>query len=204
MVGTIQRLGRNLRSRIRSVLSKPSDPKVELERVVAEVHAQHGSLVEQADAALTHQRDVERERGAAVTRLEKLGRLAAEATQLAEAAASAGDITTEAEQTAAAASFGSQADALAREVERLDHLSLQQAIASDAAKAGVQASAAALAQRLAERHEALDPSDRTDLEARLAEATELLSRPVGADTPTVEQVEARIEQRRRDSGDVPT
>lgn len=203
MAGTIQRLSRNLGSRIRSVRPKQSDPKVQLERVMAEVRSQHGSLVEQAEAGLTHQRDVEQALGAAVTRHEKIRRLADEATRLAEEAARAGATARAAEQTAAATSFANQADALEREVERLDHLALQRAIASDAAKAGVRASAAALDQRLTEHHGALDRSDRAELEARLAEAKELLSRPIGADTPTVEHVEARIGERGRNSGAAP-
>jgi phage shock protein A len=177
-------------------LDEVSDPKVQIEQAIEEAKRQHQLLSQQAAAVIGNQRELELKLTRAIDDTEKLQANARQALLLAERARTGGDEAKAAGYEDSARAFASRlvaAEATMKDLHALHDRAVQ---ASAQARSAVESNALALQKKLAERTKLLGQLDQAKMQERMNEAmasmTELAPRQ---DTPTLEQVRARIEGR---------
>ena len=175
--------------------NEAADPKVQLEQAIIESQEQHRRLKEQAASVIANQKQTEMRLSRAMEDLEKVNASARQALMMAEEATKAGDAKKAAEYTTAAESFANRLIAVEREVEGLKQLHLQSAQASEQAKAAVTQNATALQKKLSDRQKLLSQLDQAKMQEQMNRAMSSLSETVGQDTPTLAEVQEKIEAR---------
>jgi phage shock protein A len=175
--------------------NEAADPKVQLEQAIMEAQEQHRRLKENAANVIANQKQTEMRLNRAMEDMTKVERSARQAVLMAEDAQKKGDTKKVAEYTAAAESFANRLIAVEQEVEDLKQLSLQQAQSADQAKAAVQQNSTALQKKLAERQKLLSQLDQAKMQEQMNKAMASLTETVGQDTPTFDEVRAKIEER---------
>ena len=175
--------------------NEAADPKVQLEQAIAEAQEQHRRLTGQAANVIANQKQAELRLNRAMEELEKLNGSARQAVLMADEAGKAGDTAKAAEYTRAAEAFANRLVAIESEVESLKTLSLQSAQAADQAKLAVSQNSAALQQKLTERQKLMSQLDQAKMQEQVNAAMDSLTATVGQDTPTLEEVRAKIEAR---------
>ncbi len=195
MFRLLQRLGRYVTALLTGKFNEMADPKVQLEQAITEAQEQHRRLTEQAANVVANQKQTELRLNRALQELEKVNGSARQAVTMADEAAQRGDTAKVAEFTRAAEAFANRLITLEKDVESLKALSLSSADASDKAKAAVAQNSAVLQKKLNERQKLLSQLDQAKMQEQMNKAMATLSESVGQDTPTLEEVRDKIEQR---------
>jgi phage shock protein A len=172
-----------------------ADPKVQLEQALAEAQEQHRRLTGQAANVIANQKQTELRLNRAMEELEKTNGSARQAVLMADQAEKSGDSAKSAEYTRAAEAFANRLVAVESEVDSLKTLSLQSAQAADQAKQAVAQNSAALQEKLAERQKLLSQLDQAKMQEQVNAAMTSLTETVGQDSPSLEEVRAKIEAR---------
>ncbi|MDQ2725137.1 MAG: PspA/IM30 family protein [Actinomycetota bacterium] len=172
-----------------------ADPKVQLEQAIVEAQDQHRRLVEQAANVVANQKQTEMQLNRAMEELEKVSTSTRQALRMAADAGDRGDAQKSTEYNQTAEAFANRLIATENQVNDLKTMSLQTAQAAQQAKAAVQQNSSALQQKLAERQKLMSQLDQAKMQEQLNAAMGSLSATVDQDTPTLDQVRSKIEQR---------
>jgi phage shock protein A len=172
-----------------------ADPKVQLEQAIAEAQDQHRRLVEQAANVVANQKQTEMQLNRAMEELEKVSTSTRQALRMAADASDRGDTPKATDYNQTAEAFANRLIATENQVNDLKAMSLQTAQAAQQAKAAVQQNSTALQQKLAERQKLMSQLDQAKMQEQLNAAMGSLSATVDQDTPTLDQVRTKIEQR---------
>jgi phage shock protein A len=195
MIKLFRRFWKYLTALLTGRLNEAADPKVQLEQAIAEAQEQHRRLKENAANVIANQKQTEMRLNRAMEEMQRIERSARQAVMMADDAQKRGDTQKVGEYTAAAESFANRLIAVEQEVEDLKALSLQQAQSADQAKSAVQQNSAALQKKLAERQKLLSQLDQAKMQEQMNKAMASLTETVGQDTPTFDEVRAKIEER---------
>lgn len=172
-----------------------ADPKIQLEQAISEAQDQHRRLVEQAALVIANQKQSEMQLNRTMDELEKVSSSTRQALRMAAQASDRGDATKADEYNQTAEAFANRLIATESQVEELKARSLQNAQAAQQARASVQQNSAALQEKLAERQKLLSQLDQAKMQEQLNTAMGSLSQTSDTDTPSLDQVRAKIEQR---------
>ncbi|MBW3611589.1 MAG: PspA/IM30 family protein [Actinobacteria bacterium] len=195
MLTLMKRSWRYLTAALTGKFNENADPKVQLEQAIAESQEQHRRLKEQAANVIANQKQTEMRLNRTLEELEKVNRSARQAVLMAAEAEQAGDEKKLNDYTSAAESFANRLIVLEGEVESLKQLHLQSAQAADQAKAAVAQNGTALQKKLAERQKLMSQLDQAKMQEQMNTAMASLSETVGGDTPSLAEVQNKIEAR---------
>ena len=195
MIETLKKWWKYLTAKADSEFEKNADPKIQLEQAIRESKEQHQRLKEQAANVIAHQKQTEMRLEKAIKEKEKLTGNARQAVMMADEALQRGDDTKGAEYTSAAEAFAQRLIAVETEVEDLKALHLQATGSADEAKRAVSQNSAKLQEKLGERQKLLGQLDQAKMKEQMNDAMTSLNEQVGGDTPSLEQVREKIEQR---------
>ncbi|MDQ2728796.1 MAG: PspA/IM30 family protein [Actinomycetota bacterium] len=172
-----------------------ADPKVQLEQAIVEAQDQHRRLVEQAANVVANQKQTEMQLNRAMDQLEKVSASTRQALRMAADASNGGNTQKATEYNQTAEAFANRLIATENQVNDLKTMSLQTAEAAQQAKAAVQQNSSALQQKLAERQKLMSQLDQAKMQEQLNTAMGSLTATADQDTPTLDQVRTKIEQR---------
>ncbi len=172
-----------------------ADPKIQLEQAIQEAQQQHRQLKEQAANVIAHQKQTEIKLNRVMDDYEKVSANARQAVMMADDSQKKGDEGKMVQYTQTAESFANRMIALEREIEDLKSLHLQASEASDKAKLAVNQNSSLLQKKLGERQKLLSQLDQAKMQEQLNTAMVSLNEQVGQDVPTLNEVQAKIEQR---------
>jgi phage shock protein A len=195
MLKLLKRTWRYMTAALTGKFNESADPKVQLEQAIADSQDQHRRLKEQAANVIANQKQNEMRLNRTLEEMEKVNRSARQAVVMAAEAEQAGDEKKLSEYTSAAESFANRLIVLEGEVESLKELSLQSAQAADQAKAAVSQNGNALQKKLAERQKLMSQLDQAKMQEQMNTAMASLSETVGGDTPSLAEVQNKIEAR---------
>lgn len=172
-----------------------ADPKIQLEQAIVEAQDQHRRLVEQAANVVANQKQTEMQLNRAMDELERVSSSTRQALRMAADAGDQGDAQKATEYNQTAEAFANRLIATENQVNDLKTMSLQTAQAAQQAKAAVQQNSTALQQKLAERQKLMSQLDQAKMQEQLNTAMGSLTATADQDTPTLDQVRTKIEQR---------
>lgn len=172
-----------------------ADPKIQLEQAIAEAQDQHRRLVEQAANVVANQKQTEMQLNRAMDELEKVSASTRQALRMAADAGDSGNTQKATEFNQTAEAFANRLIATENQVNDLKTMSLQTTQAAQQAKAAVQQNSTALQQKLAERQKLMSQLDQAKMQEQLNTAMGSLTATADQDTPTLDQVRLKIEQR---------
>ena len=195
MINTLRKWWKYLTARADAEFDKNADPKIQLEQAIRDAKEQHQRLKEQAANVIAHQKQTEMRLDKAMAEMEKLTSNARQAVMMADEANQRGDETKAIEYTNAAEAFAQRLIAVETEVEDLKALHLQATESANEAKNAVNQNSAALQTKLAERQKLLSQLDQAKMKEQMNDAMISLGETVGRDTPSLDEVRAKIEGR---------
>ena len=195
MIQQIKKWWKYLTAKADSEFEKNADPKIQLEQAIRESKEQHQRLKEQAANVIAHQKQTEMRLDKSMVELEKLTSNARQAVMMADEAMQRGDETKAVEYTSAAEAFAQRLIAVETEVEDLKALHLQATQSANEAKTAVNQNSDRLQTKLAERQKLLSQLDQAKMKEQMNEAMDSLTEQVGTDTPSLDQVRDKIENR---------
>lgn len=175
--------------------NEKADPKIQLEQAIDDAQKQHQVLKEHAANVIAQQKQTELQLNRQLEQLEKLNANARQAVKMADDAAKAGDAAKAADYNRAAETIATQLVAVEKSVEDLKATHYSATQAADQAKAAVAQNGVALQQKLAERQQLLSQLEQAKMQEQMNKAMSSLSETVGAETPTLNEVRDKIEQR---------
>jgi phage shock protein A len=184
-----------LTAKLTGSFNERADPKVQLEQAIAESQNQHRRLKEQAANVIANQKQSELRLNAKMTELEKLNANARQALIMAADAEKAGDATKSTQYTTAAETIANQLIQVEKDVESLKTMVLESTQASDQAKAAVQQNSRLLQEKIAEKSKLLSQLDQAKMQEEMNVAMASLTETVGADVPTLSEVQEKIQAR---------
>ena len=184
-----------LSAKLSGNLEQRADPKIQLEQAITEAQDQHRRLVEQAANVIARQKQTELRLHRAMEELEKTNASTRQALTLAQQSEVHGDAVKAGEYNQTAEAFANRMIGVEKQIEDLKNESLQTAAAAQQAKAAVQQNSIALQGRLAERQKLLSQLDQAKMQEQLNSAMSALNRSVDHDTPSLDQVRDKIEER---------
>jgi len=195
MFKSLKRWWKYLTAKSDATLDEKADPKVQLEQAITEAQDQHRRLAEQAANVIANQKQTEMRLHRQMSDHDKLAANTKQAVLMADEATKAGDTAKATEYTNTAQTFATQLITLEAEIEESKAMALQCAAASDQAKQAVSQNAAALQQKLSERHQLLSQLDQAKMQEQMNTAMASISETVGQDTPSIDEVRDKIEAR---------
>src|SRR3954451_6148987 len=172
-----------------------ADPGVQLEQALAEAQAQHRRLKEQAANVIANQKQSELRLNSKMAELQKLNANARQALMMASDAEKAGDQTKATQYNGAAETIANQLIQVEKDIEGLKAMVLESTKASDQAKAAVQQNSRILQQKLADKNRLLSQLDQAKMQEEMNSAMAQLTETVGADVPTLSEVQDKIQAR---------
>ena len=184
-----------LTAKLTGSFNERADPKVQLEQAIAEAQNQHRRLKEQAANVIANQKQSELRLNSKMAELEKLNANARQALMMASDAEKAGDPTKAAQYNGAAETIANQLIQVEKDVESLKTMVLDAAQASDQAKAAVQQNSRLLQEKIAEKSKLLSQLDQAKMQEEMNSAMAQLTETVGADVPTLSEVQDKIQAR---------
>ena len=184
-----------LTAKLTGSFNERADPKVQLEQAIAESQNQHRRLREQAANVIANQKQSEMRLNAKMTELEKLNGNARQALIMASDAQKSGDATKAAQYTSAAETIANQLIQVEKDVESLKTMVFESAQASDQAKAAVAQNSRLLQEKIAEKSKLLSQLDQAKMQEEMNSAMAQLTETVGADVPTLSEVQDKIQAR---------
>jgi len=195
MFKVMRRWWKYLTAKMSGSFNERADPKVQLEQAIAEAQNQHRRLKEQAANVIANQKQSELRLNAKMTELEKLNANARQALIMAADADKGGDATKSAQYTTAAETIANQLIQVEKDVESLKTMVLESTQASDQAKAAVQQNSRLLQEKIAEKSKLLSQLDQAKMQEEMNSAMAQLTETVGADVPTLSEVQEKIQAR---------
>ncbi|MET0324137.1 MAG: PspA/IM30 family protein [Ilumatobacteraceae bacterium] len=184
-----------LTAKLTGSFNERADPKVQLEQAIAESQNQHRRLREQAANVIANQKQSEMRLNAKMTELEKLNGNARQALIMAADAEKAGDAAKATQYTSAAETIANQLIQVEKDVESLKSMVFESAQASDQAKAAVKQNSRLLQEKIAEKSKLLSQLDQAKMQEEMNSAMAQLNESVGADVPTLSEVQEKIQLR---------
>src|SRR6478735_8510251 len=184
-----------LTAKLTGSFNERADPKVQLEQAIAEAQAQHKRLKEQAINVIASQKQSELRLNAKMTELEKLNANTRQALIMASDAQKSGDATKSAQYTSAAETIANQLIQVEKDVESLKSMVMESTQASDQAKAAVKQNSRLLQEKIAEKSKLLSQLDQAKMQEEMNSAMAQLTETVGADVPTLSEVQDKIQAR---------
>ena len=184
-----------LTAKLTGTFNERADPKVQLEQAIAEAQAQHKRLKEQATNVIAGQKQAELRLNAKLTELEKLNANARQALIMAADAEKAGNADKATQYNSAAETIAGQLIQVEKDVESLKNMVLESTQASDQAKAAVQQNSRLLQEKIAEKSKLLSQLDQAKMQEEMNSAMAQLTETVGADVPTLSEVQDKIQAR---------
>jgi len=184
-----------LTAKLTGSFNERADPKVQLEQAIAESQNQHRRLREQAANVIANQKQSEMRLNAKMTELEKLNGNARQALIMAADAQKAGDASKATQYTSAAETIANQLIQVEKDVESLKTMVYESAQASDQAKAAVAQNSRLLQEKIAEKSKLLSQLDQAKMQEEMNSAMAQLNESVGADVPTLSEVQEKIQLR---------
>jgi len=127
--------------------------------------------------------------------LEKLNANARQALIMAADAEKAGNTEKAAQYTSAAETIANQLIQVEKDVESLKSMVIESTQASDQAKAAVQQNSRLLQEKLSEKSKLLSQLDQAKMQEEMNSAMAQLNESVGADVPTLSEVQEKIQAR---------
>jgi phage shock protein A len=195
MIKLMRRAWKYMTAKLTGSFEERADPKVQLEQAIMEAQDQHRRLTEQAANVIANQKQTEMRLNRAMEELERINSSTRQALLMVDDAQRRGDAAKATEYNQAAEGFANRLIAVEKNVEDLKTMHLQTTQAADQAKHAVQTNSAALQKKLAERQKLLSQLDQAKMQEQMNKAMDTLSQTVGQDTPTLDQVRDKIEQR---------
>jgi phage shock protein A len=195
MFKLVKKWWKYLTAKLTGSFNERADPKVQLEQAIAESQNQHRRLKEQAANVIANQKQSELRLNAKMTELEKLNANARQALIMASDAEKAGDATKSTQYTTAAETIANQLIQVEKDVESLKSMVLESTQASDQAKAAVQQNSRLLQEKIAEKSKLLSQLDQAKMQEEMNSAMAQLTETVGADVPTLSEVQEKIQAR---------
>ena len=184
-----------LTAKLTGTFEANADPKVQLEQAISEAREQHKRLTDQATNVIASQKQAEIRLNGKLVELEKLNGNARQALIMAADAEKAGDPDKAAQYTVAAETIANQLIQVEKDVESLKSMVLESAQASDQAKAAVQQNSRLLQEKIAEKSKLLSQLDQAKMQEEMNSAMAQLNESVGADVPTLSEVQEKITAR---------
>jgi phage shock protein A len=177
-------------------LEARADPRIQIEQAVESAQKQHQALTRQAASVIGNVKSIEMKLARQLQEQGKARTSAAQALQLADRARAEGDATKAATMERTATSFAGQVVTLDASIEDLKHLHEQAQQQAAQAKSAVDTSADQLKGFLAQRNQLLTQLESAKMQEQVAKSLEQVSSlSAPGDTPTLEQVREKIENR---------
>lgn len=195
MIKIVRRAWAYLTAALTGKFNEKADPKIQIEQALMEGQENHRRLKEQASNVVANQKIQEMQLSKKMDELEKLNSNARQAVRMADEAAKAGDAAKAAQYTQSAEAFAGRLVAVETEVESMKQGVFAAAKASDQAKAALAQSSAALQKRLSDKQKLLSQLDQAKMQEALNKSMGQLTETVGADVPTLDEVQKKIEER---------
>jgi phage shock protein A len=195
MFKLFKRWWKYLTAKLTGTFEERADPKVQLEQAITEAQDQHRRLKEQAANVIANQKQSELRLNAKLGELEKLNANARQALIMAADAEKVGNAEKATSYSAAAETIANQLIQVERDVESLKSMVLEAAQASDQAKAAVAQNSRLLQQKISEKSKLLSQLDQAKMQEEMNSAMAQLQESVGADVPTLSEVEQKIQAR---------
>ena len=195
MFKALKRWWNYLTAKVSGKLDESADPKIQLEQALAEARSQHQRLKEQAANVIASQKQAELRLNKRMGDLESLNSNARQALIMASDAQKAGDTERAARMTSAAETIATQLIQVEKDVESLKTMVFESAQASDQAKAAVAQNSRLLQEKIAEKSKLLSQLDQAKMQEEMNSAMAQLNESVGADVPTLSEVQEKIQAR---------
>jgi phage shock protein A len=195
MFKLVQKWWKYLTAKLTGSFNERADPKVQLEQAIAEAQNQHRRLKEQAANVIANQKQSELRLNAKMSELEKLNANARQALIMASDAQKAGDTAKSTQYNSAAETIANQLIQVEKDVESLKTMVIESTQASDQAKAAVTQNSRLLQEKLAEKSKLLSQLDQAKMQEEMNSAMAQLTETVGADVPTLSEVQEKIQAR---------
>ena len=195
MIKLFRRWWGYLNAKLTGKFNEMADPTVQLEQALREAQDQHRRLKEQAANVIASQKQAELRLNKRMTDLESLNTNARQALIMAADAQKTGDAERAARMTSAAETIATQLIQVEKDVGDLKALVLQSTQASDQAKAAVQQNSRLLQEKIAEKSKLLSQLDQAKMQEEMNSAMAQLTETVGADVPTLSEVQDKIQAR---------
>jgi phage shock protein A len=195
MFKLVKKWWKYLTAKLTGSFNERADPKVQLEQAIAEAQNQHRRLKEQAANVIANQKQSELRLNAKMGELEKLNANTRQALIMASDAQKAGNATKAAQYNSAAETIANQLIQVEKDVESLKTMVIESTQASDQAKAAVQQNSRLLQEKIAEKSKLLSQLDQAKMQEEMNAAMAQLTETVGADVPTLSEVQEKIQAR---------
>jgi phage shock protein A len=195
MFSVLRKWWKYLTAKLSGSFEERADPKIQLEQAIAEAQAQHRRLREQAANVIANQKQSELRLNNKMGELEKLNANARQALIMAADAEKAGNTEKAAQYTSAAETIANQLIQVEKDVESLKSMVIESTQASDQAKAAVQQNSRLLQEKLSEKSKLLSQLDQAKMQEEMNSAMAQLNESVGADVPTLSEVQEKIQAR---------
>jgi len=195
MFSVVKKWWKYLTAKLSGDFNERADPKVQLEQALTEAQAQHRRLREQAANVIANQKQSELRLNSKMGELEKLNANARQALIMASDAEKSGDTAKAQQYTHAAETIANQLIQTEKDVESLKSMVIESAQASDQAKAAVAQNSRLLQEKLAEKSKLLSQLDQAKMQEEMNKAMTQLNEAVGADVPTLSEVQEKIQAR---------
>ncbi len=195
MIKIVRRAWAYLTASLTGKFNEKADPKIQIEQAIMEGQENHKRLKEQASNVVANQKIQEMQLNKKMDELEKLNSNTRQAVRMADEAAKAGDAAKATQYTQSAEAFAGRLVAVEAEVETLKQGLFSAAKASDQAKVALAQSSAALQKRLSDKQKLLSQLDQAKMQEALNKSMGQLTETVGADVPSLDEVQRKIEER---------
>jgi phage shock protein A len=172
-----------------------TEPKVQLEQAITEAQNQHKRLKDQATNVIANQKQAEIRLNTKLAELERLNVNARQALLMASDAQRVGDNEKAAQYTQAAEALADKLISVEADFESLKRMVLDSTEAADGAKTAVKTNSRLLQEKLAEKSKLLSQLEQAKMQEEMNAAMAQLSETVGADVPTLDEVEQKIDER---------
>ena len=183
---------------LRGKQEEHADPRIQLEQAIEDAQRQHQALTQQASAVLANQHQLQIQLGRAMDDVEKLQSSTAQALRLADEANRTGDTHRGAEFEQTARTFAAQLASIEGTMENLKGLHDKALVSAEAARRAVQQNEMLLRDKMAEKSKLLTQLEQARMQERMNAALQTMESSVTAlpgDTPTLDEVRAKIEAR---------
>ncbi|HVE73781.1 MAG TPA: PspA/IM30 family protein [Mycobacteriales bacterium] len=177
-------------------IDERADPKIQIQQAIEEAQRQHQQLSQQAAAVIGNQRQLEMKLARQLSEVEKLQGSARQALVIADEARTAGDETKAAQYEQTAQTFATQLVAAEQSMEDLKSLHDQALTAAEKAKKAVEQNATNVQARLAERTQLLTQLEQAKMQEQVSRSlTSMSELSAPGTTPSLSEVRDKIEAR---------
>lgn len=172
-----------------------ADPEVLVHQAMNDARAQHKSVADQAAAVIGNARQLEISMGTTSRRIDEVQGQVRQTLQAADAARASGDEAKAATYDESAQSLAAELVRLEQELEQTRGLHQQATQAAEQAKQAVAQSEQRLRETLAQEDQLLLQAAQAEMQHRSAESMEQLTSTGGGNSPSFEEIRAKIEGR---------